>query len=130
MITSDAGKTLKKIINRIAGFKVIEEASNRHARTGKHGSAAENVGIRINNFLLNHFYSVASARFMFKQNNRSLLRRVITFTRAHLRIFHAAHLNSNFAKLAVASLVRRIVAEAVLRADLVRNLRERRPRVA
>ena len=59
----------------------------------------------------------------------SLLRRVITFARPNLRIFHAAKLHGDFAELAVARFVCRIVAEAVLRANLVGDLREGRARV-
>src|SRR5688572_20082233 len=74
-------------------------------------------------------FSLLTAHCSLLTAHCSLLRRVITFTRAHLRIFHAANLNANFSKLAIARLVRRIVAEAVLRADLVCDLRKCRARV-
>src|SRR5688500_15216733 len=60
----------------------------------------------------------------------SPLRCVITFARAHLRILHAANLDADFSRLAIARLVSRVVAEAVLRADFIRNLRERGARIA
>src|ERR1041384_3317449 len=59
----------------------------------------------------------------------SLLRRVITIARAHGRILDAAQLHGDLAKLTIASLVRGIVTKAVLRANLVGDLRKGRARV-
>src|SRR5436309_5561481 len=59
----------------------------------------------------------------------SLLWRVISFARAHLRILYAAQLHADLSKAAVAILIRRIVTEAVLGSDFVSHLSECRARV-
>src|SRR3984893_12239967 len=63
------------------------------------------------------------------EKSRSLLRSKVSFARAHVRVFHAAHLDFDLAKAAVANFVRRIVAQAVLSANLVGHLRKRRSRL-
>src|SRR3981081_2413241 len=59
----------------------------------------------------------------------SLLRRKVSLACPHAGVFHAAHLDFDLTKAAVASLVRWIVAQAVLRANLVGNLRKGGPRL-
>ena len=59
----------------------------------------------------------------------SLLRRVVSFARAHLRILYSAKLHSDLSEAAVAGLIRRIVTEAVLGSDCGSHLGECRARV-
>src|SRR5438045_3525864 len=56
-------------------------------------------------------------------SNVSLLRRVISIPRPHRRVFHAAQFDFDLAITAVAGLVGGVIAEAVLRADFVGDLR-------
>src|SRR5947207_2851254 len=59
--------------------------------------------------------------------NTLTLRRVVTLARSNLRAAsgHAANFDANRAKAPVTSFIGRIVAETVLSADLVSDLRER-----
>src|SRR5437870_3412972 len=59
----------------------------------------------------------------------TFLGRVIAIARAHARIFHATQLDFDLAKAPVTSFVRRVITEAVLRADLVSDLREGSTRI-
>src|SRR5437588_415965 len=65
-----------------------------------------------------------------EDNTASLLRRIVTITRSHAGVLHAPQFHFDLTKAAVASLVRWIVAETVLGADLVRDLCKRRARFA
>src|SRR6267142_1656157 len=58
-----------------------------------------------------------------------LLRCIVSLARPHAGIFHAAHLNFDLTKATVASLVRWIVAQAVLGANLVGYLCKGGPRL-
>ena len=45
LLAAYAGKTFKKIVNRISGFQMVEEAFDRNARSAKNGSTAENLWV-------------------------------------------------------------------------------------
>src|SRR6266404_71449 len=59
----------------------------------------------------------------------SLLRCKVSFPRPHARILHPTHLHSDLTKATVASFIRRIVAQAVLRANLVGYFSKGGPRL-
>src|SRR5436190_15237851 len=53
-----------------------------------------------------------------------LLRRVVAFARPHAGVFHTTQLDFDLPIPPIAGFVRRVIAEAVLGADFVRDLRE------
>ena len=51
LLARDAGKILKKFVNRITAFEVIDEILNRHARAGKARRTTHNLRIDFDNRL-------------------------------------------------------------------------------
>ena len=47
-IPGDGGEVVKKLLQRMAAFDVIDERLHGHACADKHRGSAQNVGIRVN----------------------------------------------------------------------------------
>src|ERR1041385_3571822 len=89
------------------------------------GAALSRSRLKVTTSLLTAHCPLLTAHCSLPTVHCSLLRRVIAFAGAHLRVLHPAKLHRDFSESPVASFVRWIVTEAVLRADLVGHLRER-----
>src|SRR5262245_4231733 len=73
------------------------------------------------------YMSYTSSRIGISENS-SRLRSVVPVPRAHAAVLHSAHFDFDPAILTIASLVRWIVTQAVLRADLIGDLSKGGPR--
>lgn len=48
LIARDGRKIFEKLVERNAGFEIIKECRNWHARSGEHGRAAHNIAVNCN----------------------------------------------------------------------------------
>ena len=74
LLTPHARKAFKKIINRIAGLQMIEQALHRHASADKNHNSTQNLRVGINHALTFQGRSLAHSTRRFKPGISRLTR--------------------------------------------------------
>lgn len=54
LLALDAGKVLQKVVQRVAGFQVVEQRSHGHAGADEDRRTAEDLGVAVENGLVGH----------------------------------------------------------------------------